>query len=125
MLFEATTLPKTLYGGKQVKNDYHIYCLQPTELTNYGFVESCDRYEYKTSKGKEITVWKCKKHRTKNQMVFTSGSLMFSIEILYLFVRLVNDGIIEFQVENKKIRVERKIKELEEKLNELKEELKE
>lgn len=107
-----------------MKNEYHIYCLQPTKLPIYGFVESSDRYEYKTSKGKEITVWKCKKHRTENQMVFTSGSLMFSIEILSLFVGLVNDGIIVFRAENKITRVERKIMELEEKINELKKELK-
>ena len=103
---------------------FHIRCLKPSKLVDYGFVETSTRYEYRCSSGrKTIDVWKpSARRRTAYRMTFGLGTPTFTVELAYLFAHLLAEGIIEFDVSTSVERKEKRIKELEEEIRRLKNE---
>jgi len=106
--------------------EYHIICLKPERLIDYGFEEDTRSYQYKIYNkttgrvGKEIVVWKNARHRTKYKMTFAWGNPTFTIGLAYLFANLLKDGIIEFEVDTPESKIEKRIIKLENELKELK-----
>lgn len=118
---------------RMAKKRYKIKVLKPELLTNYGFIEykHPHYYEYKTEMGR---VFWCDMEKVQRYTRYMSAHNIgyivaqypnpsFSVEIAYLFARLLNDGIIEFEIENKNDQIQKKIEKLEDQIKNLKKEM--
>lgn len=119
---------------QMAKKKYKIKVLKPEMLPQYGFKEyqHPHYYEYKTELGRVFWCDMEKVQRyTRYKAAHNIGYIVaqypnpsFSVEIAYLFARLLNDGIIEFEIETKEDRDKAKIAKLERQIEELKKGLK-
>lgn len=114
---------------QMAKKKYKIKVLKPEALPQYGFKEykHPHYYEYKTELGRVFWCDMEKVQRyTRYKAAHNIGYIVaqypnpsFSVEIAYLFARLLNDGIIEFEIETKEDRDRAKIEKMKKQIEEL------
>ena len=107
----------------KLENEYHIQVIKPELLEQYGFTKDCKGWLYRTRTKKEIRVWDSKqRHRKPYRMTsYTGQSMPFTMELAYLLVNMLKDGIIEFDVKTPQEKIRIKINKLKAEIKELEE----
>lgn len=103
-----------------------IKVLKPELLTNYGFKEEYVRYYYVNCNGHNIIEVSKPTHRNRTPYIMHINSYYatrLTQETLFLFVKMINDGVIEFVEETKRQVIEHKIAKLQNEIKKLESEL--